>query len=169
MIEIDKGLFYLENKNKFVFDNDYVKQKGKKLVEIFNELGMNTEYISDDERDMIYAKSKGFNVYNKKTKYPFDYELIENINLDKEIEKLIHIFSEFKDIILEEYEYLKQNEHNILLLKIAFIVRNFLKENNVGVFMMRGSGINSFILFLIGLNKINPLLYGLDYKDFWKK
>ena len=168
MIELDKGLYYLEKKNKFVFDNEFVKEKGKRLKEIFNELGFNTEYISDDERDILYAKSKSFNVYNKKTKYPYDYELIESVNLDDEIRKLKAVFNDFVDIIEEEYDYLKKNEHNVLLLKTAFIVKKFLKENNVDVYMMRGSGINSFILFLIGLNKINPLLYGLDYRDFWK-
>jgi len=168
VIELDKGLYYLEKKNKFVFENDYVKEKGKSLKEIFSELGFNTEYLSDDDRDMIYVKSKKFNTYDKKTKYSFDYELLDEINLDEEIEKIKKIFYEFESIIDKEYNYLKQNEHNILLLKIAFIVKKFLKENGVEVYMMRGSGINSFILFLLGLNKINPLLYGLDYKDFWK-
>ena len=41
-----------------------------------------------------------------------------------------------------------------------------LRENNRVWGVGRGSSVSSFCLFLIGVHKINPMLYDLDYKEF---
>jgi DNA polymerase III alpha subunit len=52
-------------------------------------------------------------------------------------------------------------------LKIAFLLKRHLDSKNEKVYLMRGSGISSFIFYAMGLNKVNPLKFGLDYKNFW--
>ena len=75
--------------------------------------------------------------------------------------------TEFQDVIQEEFEYVSQNEHNLLLLRIAFLLKRHLDKKSNGVYLMRGSGVSSYIFYAIGLNKVNPYKFGLDYKDFW--
>ena len=41
-----------------------------------------------------------------------------------------------------------------------------IRANNVVWGVGRGSSVSSFCLFLIGVHKINPLLYNLDYREF---
>jgi DNA polymerase III alpha subunit len=52
----------------------------------------------------------------------------------------------------------------VLQFLIYFI--DTLRENNIVWGVGRGSSVSSFCLFLIGVHKINPLLYNLDYKEF---
>jgi DNA polymerase III alpha subunit len=52
----------------------------------------------------------------------------------------------------------------VLQFLIYFI--DTLRNNNVVWGVGRGSSVSSFCLFLIGVHKINPLLYELDYKEF---
>ena len=52
----------------------------------------------------------------------------------------------------------------VLQFLIYFV--DTLRANNVVWGVGRGSSVSSFCLFLIGVHKINPLLYNLDYREF---
>jgi len=52
----------------------------------------------------------------------------------------------------------------VLQFLIYFV--DTLRSNNVVWGVSRGSSVSSFCLFLIGIHKINPLLYDLDYREF---
>ena len=52
----------------------------------------------------------------------------------------------------------------VLQYLIYFI--DTLRANNIVWGVGRGSSVSSFCLFLIGVHKINPLLYKLDYREF---
>ena len=52
----------------------------------------------------------------------------------------------------------------VLQFLIYFI--DTLRANNIVWGVGRGSSVSSFCLFLIGVHKINPMLYDLDYKEF---
>jgi DNA polymerase III alpha subunit len=52
----------------------------------------------------------------------------------------------------------------VLQFLIYFI--DTLRANNVLWGVGRGSSVSSFCLFLIGVHKINPLVYDLDYREF---
>jgi len=166
MDELAPGLIYLSDLNKLVYSNSYIINSGSKLSSISNDLGTYAEYISDDDRDLLYAKSIGVKVFNEIVN-EFDYSLINDIDTDREIDKLKKQFSELSDLIEDEYDYIKLSAHNILLLKMAFILKKHLDSLNTSVYLMRGSGVSSFIFYLIGLNKVNPIKFGLDYKNFW--
>lgn len=43
-----------------------------------------------------------------------------------------------------------------------------LRANDIVWGVGRGSSVSSFILFLIGINRINPLKFGLDVREFLK-
>lgn len=65
----------------------------------------------------------------------------------------------------EEYAlFSKKNFVRVLQFLIYFV--DTLRSNNVVWGVGRGSSVSSFCLFLIGIHKINPLTYNLDYREF---
>ena len=55
----------------------------------------------------------------------------------------------------------------ILLRYLKYLV-DTMRKNNVVWGVGRGSSVSSFVLFLIGVHKINPLYYGLEIEEFLK-
>jgi DNA polymerase III alpha subunit len=62
-------------------------------------------------------------------------------------------------LLFEKKEFIK-----VLQFLIYFI--DTLRANNIVWGVGRGSSVASFCLFLIGVHKINPLLYNLDITEF---
>ena len=70
-----------------------------------------------------------------------------------------------RDRVRVEYElFQKKNFTKVLQFLIYFV--DTLRANNVVWGVGRGSSVASFCLFLIGVHKINPLLYHLDHREF---
>tara|TARA_A100001391_G_scaffold179909_1_gene145091 strand:- start:377 stop:898 length:522 start_codon:yes stop_codon:yes gene_type:complete len=64
-----------------------------------------------------------------------------------------------------EYDmFEKKNFVRVLQFLIYFV--DTLRANNIVWGVGRGSSVASFCLFLIGVHKINPMLYDLDIKEF---
>jgi hypothetical protein len=164
---IADGVIFVEELNAIVYSNEYILNSGKSFSNLLTTINDYMSYISTNEKDILYAKSLGAKIFNEGL-IPLKYDLIKNISLDHEILKLIENNPEYETLIVEEFEYIKREEHNILLLKMAFILKDELDKLKTNVYMMRGSGISSFLLYVIGLNKVNPIKFDLDYKNFWK-
>ena len=62
-------------------------------------------------------------------------------------------------ILFERKKFIK-----VLQFLIYFV--NVLRKHNMVWGVGRGSSVASFCLFLIGVHKINPLQYNIDYKEF---
>ena len=64
-----------------------------------------------------------------------------------------------------EYDlFEKKKFHRVLQFLIYFV--DTLRANNIVWGVGRGSSVASFCLFLIGVHKINPMLYNLDITEF---
>ena len=72
---------------------------------------------------------------------------------------------EERDRVLIEYELFEQKGFTKVLQFLIYFV-DTLRANNVIWGVGRGSSVSSFCLFLIGVHKINPLLYNLDHREF---
>lgn len=72
---------------------------------------------------------------------------------------------EERDRVLIEYKLFEQKGFKKVLQFLIYFV-DTLRANNVIWGVGRGSSVSSFCLFLIGVHKINPLLYNLDYREF---
>jgi len=69
------------------------------------------------------------------------------------------------DRILEEFD--AYDDRGMLdLLKYLIYLVDFMRENNIVWGVGRGSSVASFILYKIGIHKINSLKYGLDWREF---
>ena len=64
-----------------------------------------------------------------------------------------------------EYSLFEKKKFVKVLQFLIYFV-DTLRENNVVWGVGRGSSVASFCLFLIGVHKINPLLYNLDITEF---
>ena len=73
--------------------------------------------------------------------------------------------NEEKMRVIAEYELFEKKQFiKVLQFLIYFI--DTLRANNIVWGVGRGSSVASFCLFLIGVHKINPLLYNLDITEF---
>ena len=72
---------------------------------------------------------------------------------------------EERDRVLIEYKLFEDKGFTKVLQFLIYFV-DTLRANNIVWGVGRGSSVSSFCLFLIGVHKINPMLYDLDYKEF---
>ena len=67
-------------------------------------------------------------------------------------------------INLEMQEFIKRDMIKVLQFLIYFI--DTMRENNLVWGTGRGSSVASYVLFLIGVHKVDSIKYDLDYKEF---
>jgi|TARA_B100000424_G_scaffold239081_1_gene205591 DNA polymerase III alpha subunit len=72
---------------------------------------------------------------------------------------------EERDRVLIEYKLFEEKGFTKVLKFLIYFV-DVLRSNNIVWGVGRGSSVSSFCLFLIGIHKINPLFYNLDYREF---
>jgi DNA polymerase III alpha subunit len=67
--------------------------------------------------------------------------------------------------VQEEYQLFEQKGFTKVLQFLVYFI-DTLRQHNIVWGVGRGSSVSSFCLFLIGVHKINPLLYNLDHREF---
>lgn len=67
--------------------------------------------------------------------------------------------------VIAEYELFEKFQLEAVLKHLKYVVDTW-REKNIVWGLGRGSSISSYVLYLIGLHKINPLEYDLDYREF---
>jgi DNA polymerase III alpha subunit len=72
-----------------------------------------------------------------------------------------------RDRVNEEMDLFEARELVPLLQLMMFLVDHF-RTNKIVWGVGRGSSVASYVLFLIGVHKIDPIKYGLDVHDFLK-
>lgn len=65
----------------------------------------------------------------------------------------------------EELEAFKERSMFDLLRYMIYLV-DFMRENNIVWGVGRGSSVASYVLYLIGVHRINSIQYGLDWREF---
>lgn len=113
-------------------------------------------------------------------------ELAESVELfDSRWQNKWHMPDEYKNLDIaayvlslckEEYELQRVGEELLLfqernlfdLLRYLKYLVDTLRENNIVWGVGRGSSVASYVLFLLGVHKINSLFYNLDIGEFLK-
>jgi len=118
--------------------------------------------------------------YDTAVKYPEDIpeEIFHQENINrwlipdkyKSIDVLDYVLKkantdEERKRVLEEYELYKQKDLVDVLRLTIYLVDTF-RENNILWGVGRGSSVSSYILYLIGINRINPLKFNLSVDEF---
>jgi DNA polymerase III alpha subunit len=66
-------------------------------------------------------------------------------------------------------EYTLYEERNlIMLLRLFVYLVDYMRENKFLWGVGRGSSVSSYILYLIGIHRVDSLKYGFDIKDYLK-
>ena len=104
---------------------------------------------------------------------------------DKEQQKNWYIPQEYLDMDIEQYiknlvktpEERTRVEYEMQLykefglqnvLKVLKYIIDLMRKNNIVWGVGRGSSVSSYVLFLMGVHKVDSMKYNLDIKDFLK-
>ena len=136
---------------------------------------------SDDiDKFNIHAKENGINTLKKYV--PID---VDKDQFDKTLQSEWFMPDEYKNMdiyrVLEEkcpnhetisrvdMEFLEYEDRGMLdLLRYMVYLVDFMRENNIVWGVGRGSSVASYILYLIGVHKVNSIQYGLDFHEFMR-
>lgn len=86
-------------------------------------------------------------------------------------QELYHVFiancvsDEQRLRVVEEYNEYQQREMLPLLKYLIYLV-DFMKEHDIVWGVGRGSSVASYILYLIGIHRIDSIKYNLDFREF---
>lgn len=145
-------------KNIHITDNDeyekYIKYN-KKFNRNYDSL-KKLEPINIDSNTYLQEYSKEWIIPEKY----YDYDIIEILK------SRCNNTTELDRMIKELNEFVKRDQIQILYL--MFYLVDWLKENNIVWGVGRGSSVASFVLYLIGINRINPLEFDIDMYEFFK-
>lgn len=111
----------------------------------------------------LYIDKKIFDKLNQKEWFmPENYcpNLIENLfeKCNTDIEK---------NRLTDELELFIKHNMLDLLFYLKYLV-DVMRKNNIVWGVGRGSSVSSYVLYLIGVHKINPIKYNLDINEFLK-
>jgi DNA polymerase III alpha subunit len=157
----------------------FTEQEAIDLLYINPEFDVSKLYFNDNEQYQSALKELGIDLPTIKTApqreslSEFDKKNIDNWHMpDKyyQINVLEWLLDkcqtdEEKMRVQLEYDMFEKREFiRVLQFLIYFI--DTLRANNIVWGVGRGSSVASFCLFLIGVHKINPLLYNLNISEF---
>jgi DNA polymerase III alpha subunit len=167
----------LNNDNEIIIDED-------KLVELFlqgNDVHMvtmeNTISIDRynqfcnlfliDEKIDVELPNNGSDKYNKESVnnwwMPDEYK---NLNIIDYLLSKTNNEKEYQRVIEELAEFQERGLMPLLNYMVYFVTT--MDNNNVVMGVGRGSSVASYILYLIGVHKVDSIKYDLDYKEFFR-
>ena len=89
-------------------------------------------------------------------------KLAENLNTDSLATCMLS-----KEWQRVEEELLEFEKHNMInLLRYMIYLVDFMRKNNIVWGVGRGSSVASYVLYLIGVHRINSIQFDLDWKEF---
>ena len=104
----------------------------------------------------------------------YNKELVENWYMPEQYKKLNIVDyilglspEENYDRCFEELEEFNQRDLMPLLKYMVYFV-SLMKENKIVMGVGRGSSVASYVLYLIGVHKVDSIKYNLDYKEFFR-
>ena len=65
----------------------------------------------------------------------------------------------------DEYKEFEKRDMINLLRYMVYLV-DYMRNNNILWGVGRGSSVSSFVLYLIGVHRINPIQFNLDWREF---
>ena len=143
--DFDISKLFFEEPGKY---NDIVKQLGIDLPIL------NTAPVRENVKEFDRKNTDNWHMPEKYYQINVLQWLLERCQTDAE-----------KQRVQIEYDlFEKKGFIRVLQFLIYFV--DTLRANNIVWGVGRGSSVASFCLFLIGVHKINPMLYNLDHREF---
>ena len=96
-------------------------------------------------------------------------QIIEKLNgIGLEVEKVDHAKNENEKIRVEQELILYKKFGLLDVLKFLVYLISTMRENDIVWGVGRGSSVSSYVLYLLGVHKVDSIKYGLDVTDFLK-
>ena len=127
-------------------------------VELFNQ------HADELELEKLFTETG----YSKDFNIPQHYkELDVEVYVRDLLTRKVLVSAEHVDRVEEELElYNARNMYPVLQLMIYIV--DTMRKSNIVWGVGRGSAVSSYILFLIGIHKVDSIKYNLDIKEFLK-
>tara|TARA_B100000989_G_scaffold187470_1_gene141090 strand:- start:27692 stop:28195 length:504 start_codon:yes stop_codon:yes gene_type:complete len=93
--------------------------------------------------------------------FPQEYK---KINIEQYVDALVNTEEERQRVRYEMDLYRKFNLFTVLRYLVYLV--DTMRKNNVVWGVGRGSSVSSYVLYLIGVHKVNSIKYGLDIHEF---
>lgn len=151
----------LKIENFLVDDPDQYNKSVRQLHADLPKLQKYADYFST--RDP-FASVEEFDQHNQNNWYmPDEYK---SLNI---AEYIISLCETDAELLRVQTELLLFQERNLFdLLRFLKYLVDTMRQHNIVWGVGRGSSVASYVLFLIGVHKINSLQYDLDIKEFLK-
>lgn len=171
-MRIDRyGTVFLEEKE--IFENIYSGAlTNVKKVYTTEELSSKFNSSKNLNKDIF----DGFDLYQESNLSVKDYDRLNQknwfmpknycSNLIEDIYKLCKTEQELERVNIELELFEKHNMIDVLFY-LKYLV-DVMKQNNIVCGVGRGSSVSSYVLYLIGVHKINSIKYDLDINEFLK-
>ena len=89
----------------------------------------------------------------------------KNINIEQYIDSICPNNDTAKARVKEELDAFK-SKNMMTVLKFMHFLVTFMKQNKIVWGVGRGSSVASYVLFLLGVHKVDSIQYGLDWREF---
>lgn len=106
------------------------------------------------------------NDFDKDRQSQWLFKNVETIDLKKELLSKCNNEEEI-DRVNQEWELFQKHKMIDLLHFLKYLILK-MRENNIVWGVGRGSSVSSYILYLLGIHKINSIKYNLDITEFLK-
>lgn len=138
------------------------KQEVDKCNKFANELGMDKLHIKH-----LTDITDDYKIYhNERSAFWFIPDKYKKINVS---EYLLSKCTTQEEIDRVNYELALYKERDLYdLLRFCIFLVDYMRENNILWGVGRGSSVSSYCLYLIGIHRINSLMYELSIKEFLK-
>lgn len=140
-----------------------IKDEEIDLYEQYQEdlLKFKTVFLDNIENNETFDEFHRNN--SNKWIFPIEYQQIDVLTwlLDK------CTTQEQRDRVQEEFILFEQRDL-IMLLRLFIFLVSYMRKNNYVWGVGRGSSVASYILFLIGVHRVDSLRYHLDIHDYLK-
>ncbi len=122
-----------------------------------------TKYIDRIHQEHLHYPIPPTTIYRTNWFIPADYK-----NLDIERHLLEHCPTENLSRLKQELELFKQQNLIPVLQTVKYIV-DTLRANDIVWGVGRGSSVASYVLYLLGIHKIDSVKYNLPIEEFFKE
>jgi DNA polymerase III alpha subunit len=156
ILDTESALEYLY-KGGDLFDANLSDEAVKEFNDTIQKLkdGKRLSRITNPSKEDFDSKNQS-NWY-----FPDEYKTID---VDKYINELVNTDKERERVNYEMELYRKFNLYTVLRYLIYLV--DTMRKNNVVWGVGRGSSVSSYVLYLIGVHKVNSIKYGLDIHEF---
>ena len=154
--------------------NSYINNKGQITLTV--DKAIDILHSGGDIKNFVLQPCEDVNKYNSynnnllKTNHIQIRWLMPDKYLNLDIENFFNQFNltPLQKLRVEQELNLYKSRNLYIVLKLMIYIVDIMNKENIVWGVGRGSSVSSYLLYLIGVHKVDSLQYNLDVKEFIK-